>query len=79
MVKARVVESAVVGVRCDLVNCRRLATFLLNMKMLREWGQEGDEGDTSGYLCCVSIYPICLARQLKAAGAGKSSFSSSKR
>jgi hypothetical protein len=33
MVKARVLESAEVGVRCDLVNCRRRETILLNMKL----------------------------------------------
>lgn len=44
-----------------LVDSRRRETFLLNMKMLREWDEEGDEGNTGGYLCCVSFHAIYSA------------------
>ena len=40
MVKTRV-ECVVLGVMCDLVSDRRRETFLLNMKMQREWRREG--------------------------------------
>jgi hypothetical protein len=56
MVKARV-ESAGAAVRWDLVNCRRRAMFLLNMKMGRG-ERRGMSGDTSNYLCYVSFHAI---------------------
>jgi hypothetical protein len=42
MVKTRL-ECVVLGVMCDLVSDRRRETFLLNMKMLREWDERGNE------------------------------------
>jgi hypothetical protein len=52
MVKA-LVECVVLGMMCDLVSDRRRKTFLLNMKMLQEWDERGNEGYGRG------IYVVC--------------------
>ena len=64
MVKARV-ESAGFGVKWDLVNCRRRATFLLNMNTTRAGGR-GTRGYERLFMYCVFSRNMvsCSCRQL---------------